>query len=940
MGYSNGSRVNQTGSIFRQSLLACLLGAALLGACSGESTLAPISDTTPTTITTVAPTPTSTTAPTSDPTPTPSPASTPTSTPTPTSIPTPTLTPTPTSTPTPTPMPEAAAYDIESVDTRFVGVNDGLVSTQFTISVRNVGGDGGHASVPIVMKIDENDPESVHKLDRPVSGDAVSFVVTRDLALGKRAVVFEVGDSMQSVDVDVRAADIILEPLEHAVIGDGSIELSVRITNQGDLAAAAITVSSDWIISQPDSEDAAAGELTTVAVVDAVRPGESKTIDLPIDLPTGAYAFTLRAETDTIEVQQDNNWTETVVEVDYVRLVPSVQSTATVGYERDGDGVVEVTLLVRNRGEAPSGPIRTGIACLDEAIEGCLQDFGVDSILPGTSTSVLATLTLPQGETTLSVFAGANEDSYLWGDENVQQANIVVPLKPALSLALNADANVSGYWSDGTANVELTMSLLNEGYLEVEEPQAVTVVCLQAGEALRDCGTGASIDLADGFGPATSTVMLRVPTGIAMAVNLNAEGHEAWGFNVPKRILGVDRDVWECYSDRPGERASREGCGGWFRKTVAKWDHDVPVRVWVSEKAKYIEVLETVMKEVAPLVNLEFEIVDSKKDADIEVQLGVAKGKASEIAWLDCVDFGGCADTRVSASGQVKSGFIVVWDWGEPDEYVRGAILHELLHVAVPVVHRPTYDTLMGEGARLSLFDEALIRLHSHRLIEPGMTMGEVEELIVFNDELVDPLPETEYKQVWSAISRAVTVLEDAGSARFNLVGSGSSCRYKIGPAIYEVGDFQERGERLVHYRESYDRFLYWVDDAVWAELNGDWEEVDFHEIFDATGWFNAWSSPLIALRAFLAVSSDDEVRVIGRGNGQITVEAKATREGYSRVVVMVVDEETYEISRYIMVTQPWLSFGNRCTLTMTLDESEYGIKIEIPESLDAARSE
>ena len=41
--------------------------------------------------------------------------------------------------------------------------------------------------------------------------------------------------------------------------------------------------------------------------------------------------------------------------------------------------------------------------------------------------------------------------------------------------------------------------------------------------------------------------------------------------------------------------------------------------------------------------------------------------------------------------------------------------------------------------AKKNPMDEALIRLHSNPLVKPGMTVEEVEGLLVFEDELVDP---------------------------------------------------------------------------------------------------------------------------------------------------------------------------------------------------------
>ena len=81
------------------------------------------------------------------------------------------------------------------------------------------------------MKIDEDEPETVGAIDRPASGDAVSLAVTRKLPPGQHVVLFEVGESVRSIVVDVKTADITLEPLRHAIRESGSIELSVKVTN-------------------------------------------------------------------------------------------------------------------------------------------------------------------------------------------------------------------------------------------------------------------------------------------------------------------------------------------------------------------------------------------------------------------------------------------------------------------------------------------------------------------------------------------------------------------------------------------------------------------------------------------------------------------------------------------------------------------------------------
>ena len=61
----------------------------------------------------------------------------------------------------------------------------------------------------------------------------------------------------------------------------------------------------------------------------------------------------------------------------------------------------------------------------------------------------------------------------------------------------------------------------------------------------------------------------------------------------PERILGVERDLFDCYADRDPPPGSSDpflyGCGGWATKTVEKWLNDVPVKVWATGDARYIE---------------------------------------------------------------------------------------------------------------------------------------------------------------------------------------------------------------------------------------------------------------------------------------------------------------------------------------------------------------
>ena len=600
-----------------------------------------------------------------------------------------------------------------------------------------------------------------------------------------------------------------------------------------------------------------------------------------------------------------------------------------------GAGLVRLLVRVNNEGQGESGGLNVGLSCG----EGCLEEVQIGSIAPGESELAVLEVTAPQGETEVSIYAGGVDDGYRWGPNNTIEAVLTVPEKLPVVLKTQASADATGYWSNGVTDLRLSVELLNDGYLPAFDTYALAVTCLNDGVLLEDCSAQGVVELADGFGPGEAVMNLSVPMGSVLEVDFDAEGLDALEFEIPERILGVDRDVWDCYSDRPGLHI--DGCGGWQVNTVYKWNHDVPVRVWADGREDYIAVFETVLDELAPLLNLEFVWVDSREESTLEARVGVPSDQGFDVEWPECVDYGGCAHTQVNDVGHVKSGFVVVWDFGEPREWVRGAMIHELLHVLAYVGHRHTLDTLMGEGARLSLYEEALLGLHHEPLIEPGMTMEEVEELIVFDDELLDPKQASEHEQVQAVIGRAADVLLDAGSARFELVGTGGyGCKYKLTPTVFEVGDFRARWTHLVHLRDAFDRFMILPHWETWRELNGVWMGVEHSAVYDALGWQSDWTSPLIALWTILAASSDDSVRLVNRSGGQITVEASWLREGFSRVVMLTVDEETHHIVRYTMTTQPWLGHDTQCARVYTASDVEYGIEIKIPPTLAALRED
>ena len=96
----------------------------------------------------------------------------------------------------------------------------------------------------------------------------------------------------------------------------------------------------------------------------------------------------------------------------------------------------------------------------------------------------------------------------------------------------------------------------------------------------------------DGFSAVTESITLRSSPGTLECRFISQEqGTETHEFNVSAKIVGVSREVWECYSDDTINRHGDIGCAGREDERVVKWDLDRPLRVWATGDPDYIDVL-------------------------------------------------------------------------------------------------------------------------------------------------------------------------------------------------------------------------------------------------------------------------------------------------------------------------------------------------------------
>ncbi len=523
---------------------------------------------------------------------------------------------------------------------------------------------------------------------------------------------------------------------------------------------------------------------------------------------------------------------------------------------------------------------------------------------------------------------------------------------PVVRLVLDAESTVAGYWSDGTADVEVTATLRNEGTLRLNGAQEITATCIAQDDERRACSEALTLSLPDGFAPGSESFTLRLPMGATtMTFDYGEDEPMTLDVDVPERILGVDRDLWECYADRPPEGFAlgahndwTAGCGGWGKPTVEKWLNDVPVKVWATGDPDYIAVLETILSELSPILGLEFEWVDAEEEADFKAFVGVSRSEADSLGVSDpfyANEAWGFASANVNR-GEATSGHMVVWHTdltglASRIDAIRAITIHEALHALGPIDHRmplghssrPLSFMEVSKMGVLSQRERQLLEINSHPLVRPGLTMDAVRQLVVPTEELLDyPLIESEAApdDPLDLIWRAYVELERAGSASFRLSGGwtgDATCNQPFGvrrgPIEMSIGDFSLTGDwpdldpALVHLDFGTSRFLIRREDGEWLHWwlspGGAWEMVYGEAVVTASSYW-LWNGKLLTtLRSVLWDGSSEDIRVEETADGNLRLQVTLDHSyvymwewgpiDKSLDLTLVVDPKTFAVVGY-----------------------------------------
>ena len=625
-------------------------------------------------------------------------------------------------------------------------------------------------------------------------------------------------------------------------------------------------------------------------------------------------------------------------------------------WEAVSEGRIAVDVTLRNSGnaEAEAVTVAGSVTTSDGSVT---EGEGQTSLIPiGEGRTVQVLIDVPAGQHDLRLQVTTySPEADLGDNEAFIEADVAF-----VAISYDYSFTPGGYWSDGTANVDLTVTASNNGIGAFTDTAEVAYSCTGAGSG-DDVTTGKfEFALPDGSTSTTRSVTLRSSPGTVECRFISQEqGTQTHGHKVPAKIVGVSREVWECYSDDTINRHEDIGCAAHHYESIAKWDIDRPMKVWATGDPEYVDVLWATLDRLSPIFDMTFTGVQSEVDADLKAWVGIPRAEGPEdLRSGNCVDAAGCAPTSVSNNYAVDGASIGVWtvedDWlhraGLLDRRIEHVMLHELLHALMPMGHRDDPLSAVNninapDWIELDPLEEELIHLHRNRLIRPGMAIEEVRALIVLEDELLDaPADRDESLTPIKMLREAFTTLQNADSATWSLEGgwSANCAEHSFGRGDYTIAGFNSFGADLTRFFGGSDTILHFYDDD-WSREDGGWVK-DSPDIWDETNWEPSFADIHILLVSALYHASNDDISVESTVLGETTLRftlndttlpkpdwyQSARLEGH-----VTINDLTLEITAYEMDWHFNTIRDNSCDrYEVRASQGQYGVRIDVPDAV------
>ncbi len=910
----------------------------------------------PTATATSAPTPPSTA--TSITTATPIPTATAAATAALTAIPTATATASPTAIPTATPAPALTIVSTDESRWTFLDTGDAILD--FNVAITK-SGDWGDTRFELRVECPDRDgcakPYPVNFDERP---DAIVVRATVRLAPGTSDLNLRlapagegsVSDAMAETRIRVAAPETPGAPLRidsHEVASrgaDGTAVVSFVLALPDSIADPSRPA--DWLVRcLGDVFCDESGKL----VAGESGPGQRV---VQVSLPHGEreiYLEVSKGKTDGVEVVH-------AIERYPVDLSPASAPVVEFGgyevvsYNDDGTANLVLEFLAQEAEDWSYTSLVAQVSCAGEVVCSGQQDTVIDwSKAEGRHRFEVEVKGVPTGDVALDAsFDGTGSD---WSRRRdaARLLGIELTLYPQPEIELmwhDSGAEVLGYFMDGSALVRVSSRFSNTGSAD-EGTVAVERICLNSAELEQECwqpAVSVSI-LPDGGSGSVQLGDFKLPQGKNELIVDAGESSSMIEIEVEAKIVGITRDLWECFKDRFPVKDTT--CGGFQGERILKWELD---RVFVYREGdpEYVRIFDESLFNMGEVLGIEYVIVDDRESTHIEAYLG-HEGHPRLAERMDAASIEALGSARWWSSAGSESfdgGLISVRkryphpgdDEGAFANRIRLTTVHELSHVLIPMRHdsRPFSLYRLVRPYYLRESDLEIYRMIYSPLVRAGMTYDEVEALMVFAEDTLDHEPERD-PDVELLAHKARKLLQFSDAIRLNMSATGAcsdqspAVPRNLTVAYWRLGYWESQNFMVEQGSRSSLGFDYRKE--VWHNTETGWRNVeDDWQFFDQIGFDPYKSDPSIMLLHGLIHA--DDLSLSSHSDGKYILRTHKLDPNHWPKIEMeiVLDDETGRMSAYKARWEDDPEYGQCRFYHIDAEVLSYGEYPEVPEDV------
>ena len=521
------------------------------------------------------------------------------------------------------------------------------------------------------------------------------------------------------------------------------------------------------------------------------------------------------------------------------------------------------------------------------------------------------------------------------------------------------EADVQGYYMDGTARVDLSLKAVPIRSASRVEARVTSVCPIEDETNVKDCQTLAKpiVVTVGSTGASLAVPGLRLPPGDNVLLVNAGDASDHIIVSVAERIV-MSRDMWNCFLDtnsttKIAQLFGSATCGGFSGARVRKWTLDT-VNVYREGDAIYVAMFDRALKSMEEITGIGYEIVEDIESAHIEAYVGhFGHARVHEQLGDFCNRVIHCSHSYSSTNARhtvdraiISVVYVADLPLGESnprEESLKWLITDQLKQALIPVgrVSRPFLPRLRDPITNLRRHDIPMYRLIYSPKAVPGTMFEDLRDLVEFDDETLDYSPSLPPGDL--IIHKMTLDYFEAGSISVNMIGKDlRGAASEPGTRLtVQYSDYSAQESRIIKFStDNWSSIIFGFDQESWSSAGGRWTMSDEHtgrgrRYRDVLKFDFPLADPTRMVYREIRSAYESDLAV----NAQSQFVYRATVPGYNSRwpkpnIEIVIDPETYRMVSYTLEWHFDAEDNVRLPYRVEAEVVEYGAEIEIPEEV------